>query len=352
MTATVNQNHRTETVPTKPGEGTTPPENGAQPAEPAKKQPKPGTAAPDPRYLALRNFAISMSVFNILGYTLFGFEQPWLWPILALLTAYSTEMLMETVTAWAEKREPGYRGGGFRGFWTYFLPAHITGLAVNLLLYANTRFLPIMYGIIIAILGKTLFQAPIMGRMRHFMNPSNLGITAVLLTFPWVNIAPPYHFTENVPGIFRLFIPMVILTAGTVLNAQLTKKTPLIVGWVGGFVIQALLRWWIWDVAILGALSVMTGVAFVLFTNYMITDPGTSPFPPRAQFMFGASVATVYGILMVFNVVYTLFFAVCIVCAVRGLYWWGLHFMAKAKERRAAREPTAVTDPEPTAVPA
>jgi hypothetical protein len=228
MTATVNQNHRTETVPTKPGEGTTPPENGAQPAEPAKKQPKPGTAAPDPRYLALRNFAISMSVFNILGYTLFGFEQPWLWPILALLTAYSTEMLMETVTAWAEKREPGYRGGGFRGFWTYFLPAHITGLAVNLLLYANTRFLPIMYGIIIAILGKTLFRAPIMGRMRHFMNPSNLGITAVLLTFPWVNIAPPYHFTENVPGIFRLFIPMVILTAGTVLNAQLTKKTPMV----------------------------------------------------------------------------------------------------------------------------
>jgi len=37
---------------------------------------------------------------------------------------------------------------------------------------------------------------------------------------------------------------------------------------------------------------VMTGVAFVLFTNYMITDPGTTPMAGRAQFMFGASVAT------------------------------------------------------------
>ena len=32
--------------------------------------------AKDPRYLALRNFAISMSVFNVLGYAVLGFEQP------------------------------------------------------------------------------------------------------------------------------------------------------------------------------------------------------------------------------------------------------------------------------------
>jgi hypothetical protein len=346
MTATVNEN-RTTTAPAKPAAATPTTEGTTTP--PAKRI-RPGMAAPDPRYLALRNFAISMSIFNILGYTLFGFEQPWLWPILALLTGYSAELFMETVTAWAERREPGYRGAGFRGFWTFLLPAHITSLAVNLLLYANARFTPILYGIVIAIIGKTLFRAPINGRMRHFMNPSNLGITAVLLTFPWVNIAPPYHFTENVPGIFRLFIPMVILTAGTVLNAQLTKKTPLIVGWAGGFVIQALLRWWLFDVAILGALSVMTGVAFVLFTNYMITDPGTSPFPARAQFMFGSSVATVYGVLMVFNLVYTLFFAVCIVCGLRGLGWWGVHFLGKARARRAER--TAAVQPEPAAVPA
>jgi hypothetical protein len=50
--------------------------------------------------------------------------------------------------------------------------------------------------------------------------------------------------------------------------------------------------------------------------------------------MFGASVATVYGVLMVMNVVYTLFFATSIVCALRGLGWWAAHLVAK---RRAAR---------------
>ena len=78
----------------------------------------------------------------------------------------------------------------------------------------------------------------------------------------------------------------------------------------------------------------MTGVAFVLFTNYMITDPGTTPTKPRAQFMFGSSVAFVYAVLMEFNIVYTLFFATAIVCAARGLGWWIAHLRADA--RRAA----------------
>jgi enediyne biosynthesis protein E5 len=139
----------------------------------------------------------------------------------------------------------------------------------------------------------------------------------------------PYHFTENVPDIIRILVPAVIVTAGTVLNSMLTRKVPLIVGWVGGFVIQALVRHYVWDVALWGALAPMTGVAFVLFTNYMITDPGTTPTKGRMQFMFGAGVATVYGVLMLFNIVYTLFFAVCIVCLLRGGYWWLRWFLER-----------------------
>jgi enediyne biosynthesis protein E5 len=276
----------------------------------------------DPRYLALRNFAISMSIFNILGYAVLGFEQPWTWPIFALGVGYAAEIAIELVAARAERRQPGFTGHGLWGLYTFLLPTHITSLAVNMLLYANDRFAPIAFGVVVAIGQKAVLRAPINGRLRHFMNPSNFGITVTLLAFSWVNIAPPYHFTENVPDVIRLMVPMVILTAGTVLNAMLTRKVPLILGWVGGFVIQALIRHFTWDVAIWGALGPMTGVAFVLFTNYMITDPGTTPTSARSQFMFGASVATVYGVLMLFNVVYTLFFAVTIVCLVRGVYWW------------------------------
>jgi hypothetical protein len=213
-----------------------------------------------------------------------------------------------------------------------------------MLLYANSRFWPIAFAIVIAVAQKAILRAPIRGRMRHFMNPSNLGITVTLLAFSWVNVAPPYHFTENVPDVFRLMIPAIIVTAGTVLNSMLTRKVMLIMGWVGGFVIQALIRHYVWDVALWAAFGMMTGVAFVLFTNYMITDPGTTPTAGRAQFMFGASVATVYGVLMVFNIVYTLFFATTLVCLARGLMWWGAHLIQRRRERaRTAPVPAPAT---------
>jgi hypothetical protein len=50
----------------------------------------------------------------------------------------------------------------------------------------------------------------------------------------------------------------------------------------------------------------------------------------------------VYGILMLFNVVYTLFFSVCIVCLARGLYWWVRALMARRRERAARTDPAAL----------
>lgn len=309
------------------------------PAVPSVRPFAPRIDGADPRYKALRNFAISMSVFNILGYTVLGFEQPWSWPLLALAVGYSAEIVIELVSAWAQGRRTAYAGHGAWGMYTFLLPTHITALACNMLLYANVHFWPIAFAVVVAIGQKAVFRAPINGRMRHFLNPSNFGITVTLLAFSWVNIAPPYHFTENVPDVIRVMVPFVILTAGTVLNAVLTKKVLLIMGWAGGFVIQALVRHWVWDVSLWGALVPMTGVAFVLFTNYMITDPGTTPSKGRAMFMFGASVATVYGVLMVFNVVYTLFFAVTIVCVARGAYWWIRDLSERRRPAAAAVAP-------------
>jgi hypothetical protein len=311
MSATIETGAR---VPTPPGQL----REGAAPAGLWPKK------LADVRYLALRNFAISISVFNVIGYTVLGFEQPWLWPILAVGVAYATDLLLELVSAWAQRRAPGFRGKGARGVYEFLLPAHITALAVNMLLYANNQFWPVMFGVVVAIGQKHVLRAPIGGRMRHFMNPSNSGIALTLLVFgSWVSISPPYMFTEWAGTLFKIMIPVIILVAGTVINAKLTGRIPLVVGWAGGFAIQALVRHWIWGVQLNTALGVMTGVAFVLFTNYMITDPGTTPGKPRQQFVFGASVAAAYGALMAVNIVYTLFFATAIVCACRGIGWWG-----------------------------
>jgi Na+-translocating ferredoxin:NAD+ oxidoreductase RnfD subunit len=215
----------------------------------------------------------------------------------------------------------------------FLLPAHITALAVSMLLYAGELLLPFAFAAAVAIGSKALFRAPVGKGWRHFLNPSNTGIATTLLLFPWVSIAPPYQFTENVVGMGDWFVPAVIVVSGTFLNTRFTNRMPLIVGWLGGFVLQALLRSALAGAPPGPALLPMTGMAFVLFTFYMVTDPATTPDRPWGQFAFGASVAAAYALLMIFHVVFGLFFALLAVCILRGL---GLYALAALQRRQIA----------------
>lgn len=305
----------------------------------------------DPKVVkALRNFTISISVFNILGYTLFGFEQPWLWPLLAVATAYLTEFGLELVGAHVEQRRPRFLGAGKRGVMEFLYPATITALAVNMLIYVNDRVWVMIFAVVVAVGGKWVLRVPVRGRLRHYMNPSNLGIVTVLLLFPWAAIAPPYQFTERLSGPADWVVPAVLLTAGTMLNSKLTGRMWLIGGWLIAFVVQAVFRGLVLDTAILGALAPMTGVAFLLFTNYMITDPGTTPSRPLSQAVFGAGVALVYGICEGVGITYGLFFATAVVCLVRGVFLWSLYVVDRSRREAPAAPPgTPVSAAEPMA---
>lgn len=310
------------------------------------------TTAEAPRHnpkviIALRRFAISITVFNILGYTWLGFEQPWTYPLAALAVAYGTEIGLEMIGARMEGRDPRFAGNGVRGMVEFLFPAHITALALNMLIYVNDRIWVMLFGVVIAVSAKWILRVPIKGKLRHYMNPSNLGLVMLLLLFPaWISIAPPYHFTEHVNDLISWIIVGIIVISGTVLNAMLTARMWLIAGWLGFFALQAIVRGWMFDTSIPAALAMGTGVAFVLFTNYMVTDPGTSPSKPFAQFAFGAGIAIVYGFLMVAHIAYGLFFATAIVCLIRGLFLWSLHWVNAAKEKALAEQdspPASVT---------
>ena len=99
------------------------------------------------------------------------------------------------------------------------------------------------------------------------------------------------------------------MLSGTFLNTRFTGKIPLILGWLGAFVLQAALRSQLQGTSLTAALLPMTGMAFLLFTFYMVTDPGTTPSSSPGQFAFGSAVAAVYGLLMLWHVVFGLFFA-------------------------------------------
>jgi enediyne biosynthesis protein E5 len=270
------------------------------------------------RLAGLRRFAVAISVFNLLGHVWFGFEESWAQLFISLGAAYGTEIFLEWLDARVNGRRPEFRGGFVR-LVNFLLSAHITGLAVAMLLYANDRLWVIAFASVTAIASKSIFRVAARKGTRHIFNPSNLGITVTLLLFPWVGIAPPYHFTENLPPLGRWILPAFIVVSGSFLNWRFTRKIPLILTWVSCFFFQACFRHWLFDTSITGALMPMTGVAFILFTFYMLTDPGTTPAKTPAQMAFGAAVALAYCTCMMLHIVFGLFFSLTAVCSVRGM---------------------------------
>ncbi|HET6891866.1 MAG TPA: hypothetical protein VFH31_12245 [Pyrinomonadaceae bacterium] len=83
----------------------------------------------DFRLAALRRFAVAITILNIAGHAFLGFEQSLAQVFASLATAYSLEIFLELVDAWANHRESRFKGG-LRKRVDFLLPSHITGLAV------------------------------------------------------------------------------------------------------------------------------------------------------------------------------------------------------------------------------
>jgi hypothetical protein len=267
-----------------------------------------------------------MIVWNILGHTVLGFEQPWVAPFVGVGTAIFMQFFLDWVDARANNRDPRFTGG-----WSNFLnmlpPAFIPGFACAMLLYPNERMWPIAFATVLCISSKVFFRAPVGGgRTQHVFNPSNFGIAATLVLFPQVGFAPPYHFTENLVGIWDWVLPGVVLFTGVIVHGFFTGRLPLVAAWVVGFAVQGQIRAHLFDTPALVPLMPMTSAAFIVFTLYMIPDPATTPIHPWRQALFGFAVAMVYGVIQVLHLVYGLFFALITVCAIRGLslHVWNL----------------------------
>jgi Na+-translocating ferredoxin:NAD+ oxidoreductase RnfD subunit len=134
-----------------------------------------------------------------------------------------------------------------------------------------------------------------------------------------VSFAPPYHFTENITGFWDWILPMLVLLTGIIIHALFTGRLPLVAGWIGGFMLQGVIRATLFHIPVFVPLVPMTSAAFIIFTLYMIPDPATTPLKPLRQALFGFLVAAVYAVLQVSHVVFGLFFALLAVCAFRGM---------------------------------
>jgi Na+-translocating ferredoxin:NAD+ oxidoreductase RnfD subunit len=275
-------------------------------------------SGPDLRLAALRRFAISLSVLNVLGHTVLGFESSWAQMFVALLTAYFTEIVLEVTDAWANER-PCRFAGGVGKLVDFLLPAHIAGLAVAMLLYTGSLLLPFVFASAVAIASKAIFTAPVNKSRRHFLNPSNTGIALTAFLFPAMSPIMPYQFTERLSGGMSWAFAALVICVGIFMNWRYAGRLPLVLGWVIGFALQGVVRCLISDLPLVVGLVPITGVSFILFTFYMVTDPGSTPVEWREQVIFGAAVALVYSLLVLTHVGFGFFYALLIVCFARGL---------------------------------
>lgn len=290
---------------------------------------------PRSRMFALWYFGFLITLWNVLGHTVLGFEQSHMQPVVGIFAACVAQYVLEWVDANAKGRRPRY-AGGWLNMVNFLIPAWIPGTAVGMLIYANENLWPIAFAAGLSIASKAVVRVNVAeDATQHVFNPSNFGITVTILLFPWIGIAPPYHFTENVVGVWDWIIPGAVLVTGVYLHAVHTKRLPLCLAWIGGFVAQGLIRSYMFDIPWQVPFIPMTSAAFILFTLYMIPDPATTPLNPWRQVLFGLAVAAVYGFLLVSHVVFGLFIALFIVCALRGV---GLYLMSLAGRRRLALE--------------
>jgi len=287
----------------------------------------------------LRRFAVAITVFNLLGHTVFGFEQAWIQPLAAVFTAYLCEIWFELVECRLNGRKPRFAGSLMNKV-DFLLSAHITGIACAMLLYSGSRVMPVVFASAVAITSKAIFRITLQHGPRHFLNPSNFGISAALLLFPWVGIAPPYHFSENIHGLGSWILPGIIVMSGSFLNVMFTKRICVAMGWVGGYLAQGIVRTAVFGVPLTATLLPMTGVAFVLFTFYMVTDPATTPCTRRGQLLYGALVSLTYGALVTAHVVFGFFFALTLVSLARGITLYAQNYVHATSRQGVAAQAT------------
>jgi enediyne biosynthesis protein E5 len=275
-------------------------------------------SGPNLRLAALRRFAITITVLNLLGRTILGFENSWAQMVVALLMAYLTEITLEIVDAAASKKTPRFIGD-VTNFIDFLLPAHISGMAVSMLLYCGGRLLPFAFASVVAIASKALFTAKVNNSERHFLNPSNTGIAATILLFPTIAPIMPWQFTENLSGNWSTAFAAIVVILGTYMNWYYARRIALVIGWMLAFAVQGEIRCLINGLPLVVGLVPMTGVSFLLFTFYMITDPGATPSDRREQVIFGSSTALLYGFLVLAHIGFAFFYALFIVSLCRGL---------------------------------
>jgi hypothetical protein len=216
----------------------------------------------------------------------FGVLESYQRTALAIASAIATELLMGRLTY---------------GRWPHPASAYITGISVGILTrspfywpYALISFISIASKYVLRLNG------------RHLWNPSNFGMSAVLL------LAPATVSLLSIQWGNTLWPMVVIWVLGTAIVWRV-GRLHISATYVASFLVFSFARSVVSGTPWLATVAPITGPMYQLFIFFMVTDPKTTVRSTSGQCVVVFLVALVEALLRLAEVVYAPFYALCLV---------------------------------------
>jgi hypothetical protein len=242
-----------------------------------------------PRLLTIDNrFLPPILITSILvGANLsFGILEGWERTVLSIVVAIGTELVLGRVTY---------------GKWPHPASAYISGISAGILV--RSPFLwPYFFTSFISILSKYVLRF----RERHIWNPTNFGVSAMVLLAPATVTVLSIQWGNAVA-------PMAVIWLLGAVIVWRVGRAHISATYVVAFFAFSFVRSAVTGTPLLAAVAPITGPMYQLFIFFMITDPKTTVRSKTGQCVVVVIVAFVEMLMRLAEVVYAPFYALFLV---------------------------------------
>jgi len=277
----------------------------AAPAAEAKQPPK--LFGVDSRFVA----PVFITIILLVGQLTYGILESYATAALAIITAIALEIVL---------------GRLFAGRWPHLASAYITGISVGILTRSPYAW-PFALCSAISIASKYVLRV----RGRHLWNPSNFGISMMLLLAPWA------YSTLSVQWGNNLWPMLIIWALGAVITYHV-GRIHITFTYVVSFFAFAYLRSLLTGHSFWAEAAPITGPMYQLFIFFMITDPKTTVRSSKsAQAAVAFTVALAETVLRLAENVHAPYYALFIVGPVANL----IEISLTSRRRTGAAEASA-----------
>jgi Na+-transporting NADH:ubiquinone oxidoreductase subunit NqrB len=253
----------------------------APPAAGAKAPPK--LFGIDSRFVA----PIFITLILLVGQLTYGILESYAMTALAIVTAVALEIVLGRLLV---------------GRWPHLASAYISGISVGILTRSPYAW-PFALCSALSITSKYVLRV----RDRHIWNPSNFGISVMLLLAPWA------YSTLSVQWGNNLWPMLVIWVLGAIITYHV-GRLHITLTYVVSFFVLAYVRSLVTGHSYWAEAAPITGPMYQLFIFFMITDPKTTVRSSRrAQAFVGFLVALAEMVLRLAENVHAPYYALFIV---------------------------------------